>query len=577
MDLTWVSATAIVKARDGSSIADWDESSGIPADHYLADPDRIKAAMRAVEDAGLTAGPVGDCTVSFSGTADQVSALFGTALDTTRPDSPAWAGGDDVLTLPTSQSLAPQLESIRLARVASHLGGRTYGAEYLPSSNVLDTDLLVGEVGQTLRASAPPRLKSRDAFPTSTVDQATRDSITQWKEGRPARSHPLPGPGGTFLGWNTGERRRTRLGVLEISGGSTVVQGLLTEFGLTPEVSSELTSGSRFEDLSVYYEYPDLWKEYVSSMARRVIELGDRLEDAKRHAVAVRDSLEAAKRPAVAVRDNPSSPLAGNAISKLVEALDGIRTNIDSLKESGGVYLKSGMKDPALDFGALETGAIEVAAKAFRALKPTDAGAADSVKHLFTSGEFPLTCVSPRTVRGVGLLSVRMQADRSQAEMAIEHHAQMVAVAAASVIAGGRVPMAFRSASNTANSLWSADRGSLWGAPADDNLVLSASFGGTLSEPTDWSKLIQHLRTDFEPRYGDPRTLFVIAVGNNGKDRPSTNFAYAGLSNVILVGGCEPQRGGAQWRASDATHGYTFTTTGAASGPFPMSARRRRV
>ncbi len=159
MDLTWVSATAIVKARDGSSIADWDESSGVPADHYLADPDRIKAAMRAVEDAGLTAGPVGDCTVSFSGTADQVSALFGTALDTTRPDSPAWAGGDDVLTLPTSQSLAPQLESIRLARVASHLGGRTYGAEYLPSSSVLDTDLLVGEVGQTLRASAPPRLE----------------------------------------------------------------------------------------------------------------------------------------------------------------------------------------------------------------------------------------------------------------------------------------------------------------------------------------------------------------------------------------------------------------------------------
>lgn len=89
-----VLAEAVVRARDGRSVADWVPGGPEPAKAFVADPQRLHRAMALLDGFGLVVLGSGRCTVRFCGSAQDVHTAFAvTLVPGSGPDGPVWQVG----------------------------------------------------------------------------------------------------------------------------------------------------------------------------------------------------------------------------------------------------------------------------------------------------------------------------------------------------------------------------------------------------------------------------------------------------------------------------------------------------
>jgi hypothetical protein len=549
--------TAVVKARDGSSIDDWDPSSTTSPDRYLADPDRIHAAVQALEDGGLTVDAIGDFTISFSGPADTVGEIIGSKIDTTEPEHPLWSHQESRLTLDPGHNLAAQIISLFLESM-SDAYARGYGTAVATGAEVLATDLLIGEVGQTLSSGFPQRIKDGNPFPITDIDAQTKNSISNWKkefaEIRRSARHSQ-----RML-----RQRLTQITIIEGSGGFGVEE-LLEKFGLDHDDLQRKRKLFKVrrqdQDQRAVYRQKSAWKQYRSDKAEIVIEL---------LFPAVRDALGKSRRAeeaSVAYRfvdgqTDANTKALLNAIRPLVALLNDIVGYLKHLQQKP--VRKDGTTKGFDNLAGIDVDPISQSARRLDTLLSDPALKPDKVEDVL--GDIQTKPLDSLRELLSGLVTLMLD-DRNWAMQVIEYHSQMVAVAAQSLAAAASVPTTLYAHSQTRSNLWSADRAkghSLSEAPA--NVVLSASFGSAIPESAgSWGPLIERRLRESAVCLQDKRSLYVLAASNNGAQdgRPSQNVAWIGADNVILVGGCEPNRNAGtqhlEWMASDATHGYRFT------------------
>lgn len=547
IDVTSVLATAIVRARDGSSIEDWDESSSTQPDHYIADPDRIHAAALQLEDGGLTVEAIGDFTISFSGSAADLATVFGIDVDTTDDGHPVWkASGRPSYALHVSHGLATQVVSVTLDSPPEQY--RDYIMSVATDAEVLDTDLLIGEVGETLGRTLPARFMSASpTFPRQSKHLETLESIDNWKP-------KLAGlPRSARRGLQRPSGRTTEIRMIEGSGGLGVEE-LLDQYGLLSDRAS--FNVDRVDvDLQGIYQENNHWTTYRPRKAKAILEW-------LHPAVAAvttesRTALQAyfafianggqtdANEEELAV----SSALVADALQVVVDQLEYLTIDDVGVVRIGPPQFENQAKQTLLD------------------LRPSIARLNSGV----TSGG--LTVATARALfddlklkpisllrRQLQVLVPRLIDERNNVLLQTEAHAQMVAVAVQSVTVGLGVDAELQCLPSKHARLWT-ERSASAGSMA--NVVYSASFGSPIKESGQWwPELIRSQRLRTAARLQDKRTLYILATSNNGIQggRPSQNMAWAGCENVVLVGGCEPRRdaatGTVSWIASDATHGY---------------------
>lgn len=551
IDLTSVTATAIVRARDGSSIADWDETSAVPPDLHLADPDRIAAAIDILEGAGLTVAGVGDVTLTFSGTADAVGTVFGNTVVTTDLDHPIWGGtaGGPELTVAAGHRLAAQLATVRLESRPSL--ERTYGLTQATAGEIRPLDLYVGEVGQTLGPAAqlPTRLRvTNPIFQLPAIDTATRRSLADWRPKlRAARAdaHAVK------------RHRRATINIVEGSGGPTV-RSLLQDYNILGDPPLSVRSASA--DPRDIYHLPKGWITYRGPMAEAVLEW---LIPAESEARSKVNDVTARYLAFLADQSDAKTTQLRQALAQMVAASTTVANHLDYLKAKRFVLrLPTNTAAPGdEDLSGVDTARLRAVATALGTLGTGPVGNFNQIPAAHAEA---VTILS--TVRAVlRVLQPRLLADRASALQQSDYHAQMVAWAVNGVTLGS-VPATLRGSGLSDSYFWdprfdtsSAQRGEQdW-----PNNVLSASWGTDVATGATWS---QHRAWFLQARtisLAESRTLHVIAVGNKNQDaptRPSNNAFLAGAANVILVGGCEPavEHGQVVWKATEATQGFAY-------------------
>lgn len=185
-----VLADAIVRSRDGRSILDRDEHGTEPAKAFAADPDRLRAAVRALEDAGLTVDGINPVTITFHGPPD----AFVTAFAVRPVDGsvrgaavPGWTvAGAASFDVAAEGSLGGTLHRVLLLPPSVARATRLAGMQEVtfgrgPAVPEV-ADLVLGELGPTVGETFPHRMvrtsfPGRDAASTLTV---TRDALREW-------------------------------------------------------------------------------------------------------------------------------------------------------------------------------------------------------------------------------------------------------------------------------------------------------------------------------------------------------------------------------------------------------------
>lgn len=597
-DFTTLSAVAIVRARDGSSIEDWEEDSGVSADLYLADPDRIRAAVRGLEDAGLSVRGISEVTITFSGTAELMSATFEVAINTDDPANPSWSSTDDtVLSLPVGHHLSAQLSSVRMESAPSPQQ-RVYQMQKATNDNIMLTDLLVGEVGQTLGSSKylPERLKKSAAFPGSKeLKTSTQASINKWNEtlnalpeiksAKKASEEILGEKDKDYYILYTG--RNTWIHIIEPNAGGSPLKWL-ENYGILGNPHKMLFR-SIFNDPSDIYTLDDAWSDSafhhpcvevvlnqlwpaINSAQKVITEAKDYYEGLSRTLSGTKNGrFEITTR--IAIKIHKLAKDAAQASLRVVPSLSRLqdegKKNGERIGEDFSLRKSQDKKSDEIQLSAeYEASKLEESANKLDQLSGT---------HITDLAPFLKQIDSLDGIISNWLLIIQlkllgdMKKDLGLATSKVADHAQMVAFAINGVTAGSvrAILWGDKDCDVKAESLWSPsltlkkEGPNIW-----QNHVLSASYNRKILKKADWPKSYKKMRQELAPSLTDHRRLHVIALGNNsdtpqerGKTRPATCAFLSGSNNVILVGGCEPyfdRDKKVLWRASDATQGYGF-------------------
>lgn len=191
-----VLAEAFVLSRDGRSILDRDEHGTEPVKAFTPDPDRLRAAVGALDEHGFTVEGIEDATIEFAGSPEAFAETFGRTLryaDPTGadPGHPTWlvAGGTPAGSFAVGPGgplggvlhtvLLRQDTGVPAARVIAYHELFTPAAARNPV--IVGQDLLLGEIGKTLATARPDWLRSR-SFPAANRDEAARLTGTALRE-----------------------------------------------------------------------------------------------------------------------------------------------------------------------------------------------------------------------------------------------------------------------------------------------------------------------------------------------------------------------------------------------------------
>ncbi|WP_300007698.1 S8 family serine peptidase [Pseudonocardia sp.] len=560
MTAATVAAQAVIRSRDVRSVLDGAAGTGGPGAVPTPDPDRVRAAVPALEELGLTVESIDGPTVALRGTPEAFTAAFGVRLD---PDGEPDPGGGGWRLAGTPGGTSFAVTGGRLGGLLHTvlLDGRTEpatrphdvrelfdGAEAPPSAR----DLLLGEVGTSALAAGPPAgLLTRQVFPAgdpATALARTASSLRDW------RDDPL--------------RTALQAHIADLPG-RAAVGARIVEYGADPALADQVRA-ARPDDthgpapqppLRVVGSRPDVLDDPCAWP-------GPHRTDHPRTAYFLR-----------AVR--PGWARAGAALEAFAGALDGgdrggaaaawagVRGALTAFLDHAG---RQRELDPA---GAL-------ADRLTPALRRELTAALDGVGTALDAPDGDVDAALAALGSRWEHLDLLVEADGQAADADLADaglravlHAAMVAHAFLAVTLDA-VEVTLEQTSRPGVPMWRT-----FGAvPEGRRTVLSGSISHTAPHDLTAADLARH-RALAAVRLHELRdvALHVVGAGNDTAadphvtDSPSVYAVFAAdAGNVLVAGGCSPVVAG--WAAAEVTHGYDFAlAAGPAAGAGPYRVR----
>ncbi|WP_300007699.1 S8 family serine peptidase [Pseudonocardia sp.] len=537
-----VHATAFVRSRDGRSVLDGVGGTGVPGTTFTPDPDRVHAAVPALEELGLTVESVDGPTLALRGTPEAFTAAFGVPIGwvatATAPGYGAWrftgTPDPDAVVVDPGSRLGGSLDAVSLDTPAV-AAARVVETRRLFTGSpdpLTGQDLLLGEIGRTLDTGTPPWPAGRAAFPATDAATATVAGCA------------------ALQAWaDDGLRAALHEHITRVRGAP--VSAVLVESSAPPGIEAVLSGLGAARPAPLALDGAPPRRDH-DGWARSAVE-----RCAARYAHTVgpaRDALVELVELCAADVAAVGNPAVAAAVTELRTTWADLRLAVERTATWIAELQSAAPHDADLLFSS------ESAALLRERLADVDAAlaAADADDIGDAWGEFGSSVISMD--RWFDLQTPRYEEAWQAAQQRMARHGAMVATALLAVTLDD-VDVTLAQHVRPDVHFWGRP------VPAGGRTVLSGSYGladaAITAAAVRTRQGVSALR--LRERARAAQTLHVLAAGNATEpgdptpDAPNLEaVAAANADNVLVVGGCGPDAAG-RWLGVERTHGYGIT------------------